>query len=96
MKAYAVWSTKSAIGHSPGTTNSRGTEIQGTYDARVAYINLAYTHAKNDQPVGWGTGIGVGEISFLPDDTATIDIGIRLFDEDLTLGTAMDYVSGNT
>ncbi|EKT62927.1 TonB-dependent receptor domain-containing protein [Providencia burhodogranariea] len=82
--------------NSPGTTNSRGTEIQGTYDARVAYINLAYTHAKNDQPVGWGTGIGVGDISFLPDDTATIDIGVRLFDEDLTLGTAMDYVSGNT
>jgi len=82
--------------NSPGKTNSRGVEVQGGYDAKVAYINLAYTHAKNDQPVGWGTGIGVGDISFLPDDTATIDVGVRLLNEDLTIGTALDYVSGNT
>ncbi|MEN0099097.1 MAG: TonB-dependent receptor [Brucella pseudogrignonensis] len=79
----------------PGTTHSRGFEIEGGYDARFAYVNLSYTHATNDQPVGWGAGIGNGDSTFLPEDYVTADVGVRAFDEALTVGATMNYVGGS-
>ncbi len=79
----------------PGTTHSKGFEIEGGYDARVAYVNLSYTHASNDQPVGWGAGIGNGDTTFLPEDYVTLDVGVRAFEEALTVGATMNHVGGS-
>ncbi|MBE1206582.1 TonB-dependent receptor domain-containing protein [Aminobacter carboxidus] len=79
----------------PGTTHSRGFEVEGGYDAGVAYVNLSYTQASNNQPVGWGAGIGNGDSSFLPESKVTVDVGIRAFEEALTVGATMNHVGGS-
>lgn len=79
----------------PGTTHSRGFEVEGGYDAGVAYVNLSYTQASNNQPVGWGAGIGNGDSTFLPESKVTVDVGIRAFEEALTVGATMNHVGGS-
>ncbi|MBB6467815.1 hemoglobin/transferrin/lactoferrin receptor protein [Aminobacter lissarensis] len=79
----------------PGTTHSRGFEVEGGYDAGVAYVNLSYTQASNNQPVGWGAGIGNGDSTFLPESKVTVDVGIREFEEALTVGATMNHVGGS-
>lgn len=79
----------------PGTTHSRGVEIEGGYDAGLAYINLGLTFSDMNQPVGWGAGIGNGDSTFLPEDYSTVDIGFRLFDQALTIGGKMNHVGGS-
>lgn len=79
----------------PGTTHSRGFEVEGGYDAGVAYVNLSYTQASNNQPVGWGAGIGNGDSTFLPESKISVDVGIRAFEEALTVGATMNHVGGS-
>ncbi|BCP56203.1 hemin receptor [Kaistia sp. 32K] len=79
----------------PGTTHSRGVEIEGGYDAGFAYVNVGLTFADNNQPVGWGAGIGNGDTTFLPEDYSTVDVGFRLFDRALTIGGKMNRVGGS-
>lgn len=75
----------------PGTTKMYGVEIEGSYDLGFFYTNLSYTHAKTDQPIGDGAGIGNGDAYMLPDQYGTLDAGFRLFDEKLTLGAQARY-----
>ena len=74
----------------------RGAEITLGYDARVAYINFSYSHSKlTNQPIGFGTGINGGAASLAPDTYWTIDLGTRLLNERLNLGTQIRYVSSS-
>lgn len=75
----------------PGETVMQGLEIEGGYDARFAYANFAFAKTDTDQPVGDGAGAGNGEGSVLPDTTATLDAGVRLFDRKLILGAQARY-----
>ncbi|WP_150131329.1 TonB-dependent receptor domain-containing protein [Caulobacter mirabilis] len=75
----------------PGETVMQGLEIEGGYDAGVAYANLAFAKTDTDQPVGDGAGAGNGEGSILPDTTATLDVGARLFERRLILGAQARY-----
>lgn len=75
-----------------GTTRMKGIEIEGSYDAGFVYASLSYTNSKTDQPIGDGAGWGNGEASILPDEMATLDLGLRLFDEKLTFGSQIRYV----
>ncbi len=79
----------------PGITHSRGFEVEGGYDARFAYVNVSYTHTQNNQPVGWGAGIGNGDSTFLPENYFTLDVGFRAMDEALTIGASMNHVGGS-
>lgn len=79
----------------PGTTHSRGVEIEGGYDAGFAYVNVGMTFSDMNQPVGWGAGIGNGDSTFLPEDYSTVDVGVRLFDQALTIGAKMNHVGGS-
>ncbi|EKF17897.1 TonB-dependent receptor domain-containing protein [Nitratireductor pacificus] len=79
----------------PGTTRMSGWEIQGGYDAGPFYVNASYTNADTDQPIGFGTGWGNGDAGFLPETYATVDVGLRLFDERLTLGAQMRHVGAS-
>lgn len=75
----------------PGDTAMQGIEVEGGYDVRFAYVNFAYAKTDTDQPVGDGAGAGNGEGSILPDTTATVDAGVRLFDRRVILGAQARY-----
>ncbi len=78
--------------NTPGTTRMEGIEIEGGYDAGIAYVNLSYSNSHTDQPIGDGAGWGNGEASIQPDEVATLDIGLRLLGEKLTLGSQIRHV----
>jgi len=81
----------------PGTTRMSGVELEGGYDAGFAYANFSYTHAKTRTPVGsFVGGGGNADIDILPEDYGMIDLGVRLFEEKLTLGGKARYVGKGT
>ncbi|OAT37410.1 TonB-dependent receptor [Proteus myxofaciens] len=69
----------------------RGYEIQANYDAGVFYTNLSYSNQRTSQPTSLAsTDFGQTPASELPKYYATIDTGIRLFDDQsLELGTVI-------
>ena len=77
----------------PGTTTMSGIEIEGSYDAGVAYANFSFTKSKTQLPYGWGVGgdVGNGDIDMLPEDYGMLDLGVRLFDSKLNLGGKLRY-----
>lgn len=78
--------------NSQNDVRMRGVELSTGYDAGVAYINLSYSHSKlNNQPIGFGTGIIGGNATLVPETVWTLDIGTRLFNERLNLGTQIRY-----
>lgn len=72
-----------------GTTIMKGVEIEGGYDAGKYYAGFSVTIADTAQPEG--VAAGVGDVGKLPDDFATLDLGMRFFDEALTVGGRMRY-----
>lgn len=74
----------------PGTTNMEGVELEGGYDAGVFYGRLSLTVADTRQPLAENVGVG-SDIGRLPDDYATIDAGMRFFEQRLTLGGRVRY-----
>ena len=73
-----------------GTTIMKGVELEGGYDAGRYYAGFSLTVADTAQPEGSTAGI-VGDVGQLPDDFATIDLGMRFFEEALTVGGRMRY-----
>lgn len=69
----------------PGTTVMQGVEMEGGYDAGIAYGKLAITVADTRQPLGISPGIG-GDVGQLPDDFVTFDAGARFFEQKVTIG----------
>jgi len=74
----------------PGTTNMDGIELEGGYDAGVFYGRAALTIADTRQPLAEFAGVG-NDVGRLPDDYGTIDAGVRLFEQKLTLGGRIRY-----
>lgn len=74
-----------------GITRMRGVEVEGGYDAGRYYGGFSLTMADTKQPEAVIAGIG-NDTGRLPDDFATIDLGMRFFDEALTVGGRMRYV----
>ncbi|WP_439616864.1 TonB-dependent receptor domain-containing protein [Shinella sp.] len=74
-----------------GTTVMKGLEVEGGYDAGRYYAGFSLTLADTNQPEGAAAGVG-GDTGRLPDDFATIDVGMRFLDEALTVGGRMRYV----
>ncbi len=74
----------------PGTTDHEGVEVEGGYDTGLVYGRLSLTVADTRQPLADYAGIG-NDVGRLPDDYATIDAGMRFFEQRLTLGGRMRY-----
>ena len=77
--------------NSGGTTVMKGVEIEGGYDAGRYFAGFSLTVADTNQPEAVVSGIG-NDTGQLPDDFATIDLGMRFFEEALTVGGRMRYV----
>lgn len=74
-----------------GTTVMKGLELEGGYDAGRYFAGFSLTLADTNQPEGAAAGVG-GDTGRLPDDFATIDVGMRFLEETLTVGGRMRYV----
>jgi hemoglobin/transferrin/lactoferrin receptor protein len=74
----------------PGVTNMQGVEVEGGYDAGMFYGRLSLTVADTKQPMPTSAGVGT-DIGQMPDDYATIDAGMRFFEQRLTLGGRVRY-----
>ncbi|MBD2795257.1 TonB-dependent receptor [Xenorhabdus sp. 18] len=70
----------------------RGYELSMDYDAGVFYSTLAYSQQKTQQPTSISTSyFGASPASQLPERYATLDTGIRLFDEKMRVGAILKY-----
>lgn len=78
-------------------TKFRGYEIELSYDTGMFYIKASYSRQKDNQTTNETSGAdansfgGYTEITELPKDYATIDIGTRLYDKKLTIGMLAKY-----
>ncbi|NIH22556.1 TonB-dependent receptor domain-containing protein [Providencia heimbachae] len=77
----------------PKDVNLRGYELQANYDAGVFYSTLSYTKETGDQPTSIAkmADFSAGDFTELPDYYLTLDTGVRLLNEDLTLGTTVTW-----
>lgn len=72
----------------------RGTELELYYNSPRYFARLTYSRQHTSQPIGIQSsvdGFGFGDIYELPKHYGTLDIGTRLFDKHLTLGTIIKY-----
>ncbi|MGJ0577511.1 TonB-dependent receptor domain-containing protein [Xenorhabdus bovienii] len=70
----------------------RGYEIAANYDAGIFYSQLSFSQQKTEQPTSITTSVfGTSPESQLPERYITLDTGIRLFDEKLSIGTILKY-----
>lgn len=69
----------------------RGIELEGGYDAGPYYINVAYNHVKTDMPPDHLADLNFSHIRTQPEDVLNVDLGTRLLDRKLTLGTRFSY-----
>lgn len=74
-----------------GATVMQGVEIEGGYDSGRYFAAFSLTVADTEQPEAYIAGYG-NDTGQLPDDFATIDLGMRFFEEALTVGGRMRYV----
>lgn len=74
-----------------GTSRVQGFEFEASYDARVVFASVGYSHADSKLPSQY-SGLGAGQ--YLPRHTATVTGGVRLLDERLTVGAKYLFVSG--
>jgi hemoglobin/transferrin/lactoferrin receptor protein len=71
---------------------SRGVEVEAMYDAGFAYSKLSLSKEHTSQPTNQASNVfGAGDISELPELYFTLDTGVRLLDEKLTLGGLVKY-----
>lgn len=78
-----------------GTTRISGVELEGGYDMGFAYVNASYTNAQTHLPGGLALGLTASKYNKLPDSYWTVDAGIRLLDEKLTLGGRVRHVGAS-
>jgi hemoglobin/transferrin/lactoferrin receptor protein len=91
-----------------GTTRMRGVEIEANYDLGYAYLGASYTHIDTDWadsynlvlPPDWeGGGAQPPSPAVLfvpPKQKFTLDLGVRLFERKLVVGTRATHVSATT
>ncbi|MGY4675348.1 TonB-dependent receptor domain-containing protein [Ursidibacter arcticus] len=71
-----------------------GVELELNYDSGKYFGRLSYSYEKTSQPIGVQSsndGFGFGDIYELPKHYATLDLGARLLDKKLTLGSIIKY-----
>ncbi|BBK36297.1 hemin receptor [Allostella sp. ATCC 35155] len=76
--------------NNPGTSTVQGVELQGAYDAGVAFASFAYTFTDSELPSQVN---GFGAQSYLPDHVASLTAGARFLDRALTVGGRINAVS---
>lgn len=77
---------------SPVTT--KGYEIEAGYDMGFAYANLSWSKQHTDQPTSIASTVysfAYSDMSDLPESYATLDVGGRLFNEKVTLGSLVKF-----
>jgi hemoglobin/transferrin/lactoferrin receptor protein len=77
---------------SPVTT--KGYEIEAGYDMGFAYANLSWSKQHTDQPTSIASTVysfAYSDMSDLPDSYATLDVGGRLFNEKVTIGSLVKF-----
>ncbi|MBV1887610.1 MAG: TonB-dependent receptor, partial [Parvibaculaceae bacterium] len=84
-----------------GVTRMKGVEIEASYDMGLWYAGLSYTHLKTDfgdtyTYNGTSADVSPAIIFTPPTDKLTLDTGVRLFDEKLTLSGKMNHVGGTS
>lgn len=87
---YAYEGTQAKWVNVPGITKMQGVELEAGYDAGIAFGTLAVTIADTKQPLGIAPGIG-SDVGQLPDDFATLDAGMRFFEQKVTVGGRIRY-----
>lgn len=84
-----------------GTTHLKGLELEGNYDAGPYYIGASFTRTMGDYPDSynndpWGNGTATThEIYYIfvpPEYKVSLDAGLRLMDNRLTLGSRATHV----
>ncbi|WP_108478046.1 TonB-dependent receptor domain-containing protein [Providencia alcalifaciens] len=77
----------------PRDVNLRGYELQANYDAGVFYSMVSYTKESGKQPVSINSTsvFSAGDFTQLPEYYVTLDSGVRLFDEKLTVGSTVTW-----
>lgn len=73
---------------------SKGYEIEAGYDAGFAYANLSWSKQHTDQPTSIASTVysfAYSDLSDLPDYYATLDVGGRLFNQKLTVGSLFKF-----
>lgn len=67
-------------------------ELEALYDAGFAFTKLSLSKEHTSQPTNQASNVfGAGDISELPEFYFTLDSGVRLLDEKLTLGGVVKY-----
>jgi hemoglobin/transferrin/lactoferrin receptor protein len=74
--------------NTPGTSKVQGVELQSMYDARFVFAGLSYTYTDVDLPSQTN---GFGAATYVPDHVIVGSLGVRLFDEKLTVGGRVSY-----
>ncbi|HDS6698125.1 TPA: TonB-dependent receptor [Klebsiella aerogenes] len=77
---------------SPVTTE--GYEIEAGYDIGFAYANVSWSKQRTDQPTSIASTVysfAYSDLSDLPSSYATVDVGGRLFDRKLTVGSLVKF-----
>ncbi|CAI2464833.1 TonB-dependent receptor domain-containing protein [Serratia liquefaciens] len=71
---------------------TRGVEVEAMYDAGFAYTKLSLSKEHTSQPTNQASNVfGAGDVTELPEMYFTLDSGVRLLDEKLTLGGLIKY-----
>jgi hemoglobin/transferrin/lactoferrin receptor protein len=73
-----------------GTAKVDGFEAEISYDPRIVFASLSYTHTNSRLPSQLP---GLGASQYTPDDVVSLRGGARFLDEKLTLGARWDHVS---
>ncbi|UTY57623.1 TonB-dependent receptor domain-containing protein [Massilia sp. erpn] len=82
--------------NSPTPVRSRGLELEAQYQLGPAYARLSYTRSKTSQPTSIASSwFGAGDISELPNVYYTFDLGARLLDNKLEVGTLIKHTGSN-
>jgi hemoglobin/transferrin/lactoferrin receptor protein len=76
--------------NNPGSSAIQGVELQGMYDAGIYFVGASYTWTDSDLPSQIN---GLGGQSFMPEHTATVSAGVRLFNKRWTIGGRVFYAS---
>lgn len=80
--------------NTPDKVTTRGYELEAGYDIGFAYLNLSWSKQHTDQPTSVASSISTfayGDVSDLPSTYATLDVGGRLFNQKLTVGSLVKF-----
>lgn len=87
----AFGQTGAAFVNVPGSSKTKGLEVELNYALQSYDLGLSYTHNDSTLPSQM-PGLGAGQ--YLPDDTLSLRLSKRLMQDRLSLGAQYSYVSG--